>query len=304
MTPAASPIRTAPAVPRDTLGCLANRLRRDLQFSGAGVTFHRKSMDAARLEHVATPASDRGFLVGISLVDGHRRKVIRGARSERRQFDRHSIYIRDFSDDYSADLHGDFDFLLVEMSPAVLAQLGEAHDARAIDGLNCEVREPDPVLGHLGAALAAAADTPGELGARFVEQMGGAIATHLVARYGNLRDRDARIRGRLSAEHERRAKELLLLRADHGASIADIARECNLSRSWFIRAFARSTGRTPHQWLLEQRTEQARGLIETTRMTLAEIALTCGFADQSHLSRVFARTLGVTPGAWRRGAEN
>ncbi|AUT76356.1 helix-turn-helix domain-containing protein [Paraburkholderia hospita] len=59
------------------------------------------------------------------------------------------------------------------------------------------------------------------------------------------------------------------------ASIADVASECNLSRGDSIRAFSRTTGRTPHQWLLEQRVARARELIEASDMTLSEIAIFC-----------------------------
>ncbi|MBI0330280.1 helix-turn-helix transcriptional regulator [Burkholderia plantarii] len=293
-----------PPVPRDTLGCLSSKLRKNLQFQSGDFTFHRKCMDAPQLERVALPASDRGFLVGISLRAGHHRRIFRGTRAEDCRFDRHSIYIRDFSENYVADLYGNFDFLLLELSSRFLVRLGDEHDAPAIDGLLCAAEQADPVLGHLGAAIAAGIETPGELGARFVEQVGLAIGLHLAQRYGSLAPREARLKGRLSAMHEARAKELLLLRDHHGSSLADIARECNLSRSYFIRAFARTTGRTPHQWLLEQRTAQARGMIESTRLSLADIAIACGFSDQSHLSRVFTKMLGVTPGAWRRGGGN
>ncbi|MBN3728597.1 AraC family transcriptional regulator [Burkholderia sp. Ac-20379] len=301
---ATSALPAPPTAPKDSFGCVSSRLRKDQQFRSAGLAFYRKCMDDTEIERVAMPASERGFLIGISLRGGHRRKIFSGMRTDDRRFDAHSIYIRDFSDNYSADLYGNFDFLLVEMSARALTQFGDETDAPAIDGLTCAARQHDPVLGHLGAALATAADMQGELNERFAEQLGVTIGSHLAGKYGNLRGTETRIKGQLSRAHEARAKELLLMRTREGASIADIARECNLSRSYFIRAFARSTGRTPHQWLLDQRTDQARGLIESSTMTLAEIALACGFSDQSHLSRVFARTLGVTPGAWRRGADN
>ncbi|WP_186141633.1 AraC family transcriptional regulator [Burkholderia gladioli] len=294
----------AASAPRDTLGCLSSKLRKNRQWLGEAIAIHHKCMDETQLHRVAMPACERGFLLGISLKPGHRRRIFRGARVEDRRFEQHSIYLRDFSDDYLADLHGQFDFLLVEVSPRYLACLAEEHEAPAIDGLSCAAGQQDPVLSHLGAAFAASLDTPNGPDALFAEQLSLAIGMHLARQYGSLRKRGEPAKGRLSARQETLAKELLLLRAHAGSSIADIARECNLSRSYFIRAFARTTGRTPHQWLLEQRTAQARGMIEGTRMTLAEIALACGFADQSHLSRVFAKTLGMTPGAWRRGADN
>ncbi|MEM5329252.1 AraC family transcriptional regulator [Paraburkholderia sp. JHI2823] len=106
----------------------------------------------------------------------------------------------------------------------------------------------------------------------------------------------------LSGHEQARAKELLLLRSNSCNAIADIVSECNLLSAYSIRAFARTTAPPPHQWLLEQRIAEARVLIKTTERPLAEIAMICGFSDQSHLSRVFLKMCGATPGAWRRAA--
>jgi AraC-like DNA-binding protein len=108
------------------------------------------------------------------------------------------------------------------------------------------------------------------------------------------------LKGGLGTTQETRAKERLLLRASERKSLADIARECGLSRAHFIRAFTRTTGCTPHQWLLRQRIEQARWLIEHSDRSLTDIASDCEFSDQSHLNRVFVKAFGVSPGAWRR----
>ncbi len=144
-------------------------------------------MEDTQIEGVTLPASERGFLIGISLRGGHRRKIFNGARTDDRRFDAHSTYIRDFSDNYSADLYGSFDFLLVEMSARTLMRFGDETDAPAIGGLTCAARQHDPVLGHFGAALAAAADMQGELNERFAEQLGVTIGSHLAGKYGDLR---------------------------------------------------------------------------------------------------------------------
>jgi AraC-like DNA-binding protein len=59
-------------------------------------------------------------------------------------------------------------------------------------------------------------------------------------------------------------------------------------------------GVAPHQWLIRRRVEAAREALEDPRLSLAEVALRCGFADQSHLTRLFSRIVGIGPGAWRR----
>jgi AraC family transcriptional regulator len=70
-----------------------------------------------------------------------------------------------------------------------------------------------------------------------------------------------------------------------------------LSAGYFARTFRRTISVTPHQWLIRKRVERAPELLLRGRLELAEVALVCGFVDQSHLSRVFA---GVSPGRWRQ----
>jgi AraC-like DNA-binding protein len=302
MLTCAHPAAAAPPKPKDTLGCVSSKLRKDIELDIGDIRFYRKCMDDAHLDRVAMPACDRGFLVGISLNSGHRRNIFNGERTVAKRFESDSIYIRDFSEDYRADLYGNFDFVLVELSRAFFSRLGDETDGRGIDGLTCALEQKDPVLGHLARALDGHLAHYGAIGSLFVEQMSVIMGTHLAQRYGNLRTPSPRAKGALSHAHEARAKELLIERSRHGASIADVASECNLSRGYFIRAFTRATGRTPHQWLLEQRVTEARQLIGATDMTLTEVASFCGFADQSHLSRVFLKSVGMSPGAWRRAA--
>lgn len=83
-------------------------------------------------------------------------------------------------------------------------------------------------------------------------------------------------------------------------SLAEIAAACRLSVTHFSKAFKVSVGMTPHKWLQTQRVEKARRLLISTDASLAEIAVECGFSDQSHFARIFKRAVGVTPGAWRR----
>jgi AraC family transcriptional regulator len=68
----------------------------------------------------------------------------------------------------------------------------------------------------------------------------------------------------------------------------------------FARAFAINVGRPPHQWLLDQRVNLARQLLGHSELSISEIAVRCGFADQSHFTRVFSAKVGLTPGRWRR----
>jgi AraC-like DNA-binding protein len=62
-------------------------------------------------------------------------------------------------------------------------------------------------------------------------------------------------------------------------------------------------GVAPHNWLLMRRVEVAKEKLRNTDLSLSDVALACGFADQSHLTRVFTGAVGVSPGAWRRALD-
>ena len=79
-----------------------------------------------------------------------------------------------------------------------------------------------------------------------------------------------------------------------------LAEECGLSPRHFARAFRQSTGVPPHRWLMRHRVQRAKELLRRQALSLADIALRCGFADQSHFTRVFSREVGFSPGQWRR----
>ncbi len=94
--------------------------------------------------------------------------------------------------------------------------------------------------------------------------------------------------------------EILDANLDGEISPTLLAQECGLSVSHFARAFSKSTGMPPHRWLLQHRVRKARQAMKETDASLTDIALACGFADQSHFTRVFSKFAGVSPGTWRR----
>ncbi len=80
---------------------------------------------------------------------------------------------------------------------------------------------------------------------------------------------------------------------------AEMARAAGMSPRAFERAFAREYGLPPQQYLRRLRIQTACRRLVDTRESIADIALRCGFADQSHLTREFRRVTGVTPGSYR-----
>jgi AraC family transcriptional regulator len=81
--------------------------------------------------------------------------------------------------------------------------------------------------------------------------------------------------------------------------VADLARQAGLSVDRFAVAFKEETGRAPHQFVLAMRLERATDFLRRSSPSVAEVAHTCGFASQQHLTNVMSSRLGVTPRRFR-----
>lgn len=97
-----------------------------------------------------------------------------------------------------------------------------------------------------------------------------------------------------------RVRDYIGRNLDKSIDLDDLARVTGLSRCHFARAFKQSVGTTPHYYLMQKRVEYASKLLRETDIPLAQIALECGFSDQSHLSRRFRMVFKRTPRAFRR----
>ncbi|MGF6177646.1 helix-turn-helix domain-containing protein [Ensifer sp. 4252] len=164
--------------------------------------------------------------------------------------------------------------------------------------LKCPPGTMDTVILGLAHALLPALERPRQASRLFIDQVTLAIVTHLAQKYGGLYFPGER-KGTLAPWQEKRALEFMAARLDGHLSIMELAENCQLSRSYFIQAFKTSFGRTPLRWLIEYRIAIAKELL-LQELPIAEIAIRCGFADQSHLTRSFSLVAGITPARFRR----
>lgn len=108
------------------------------------------------------------------------------------------------------------------------------------------------------------------------------------------------MRGGLSPWQVRKVMSYVETHLDRPIRNEDLASLVRLNASHFGRAFRNSFGEPPHEYVIRRRVERAQGLMLSTDASLSEIALDCGLADQSHLTRLFRRIEGESPRAWRR----
>jgi len=106
-------------------------------------------------------------------------------------------------------------------------------------------------------------------------------------------------KGGLTRLRLNRALEYIQANLGGEVHLEGLARAAGLSPFHFAKLFKQSTGSTPHQYIVQRRLERATELLRSTEVNLSEVALECGFADQSHFANVFRRFVGVTPSQYR-----
>jgi AraC family transcriptional regulator len=187
-------------------------------------------------------------------------------------------------------------------------QLGvsDASLIAASDGANAEVelrasrKFADPRLGALVAAAHAEMVAGYPNGRLFLDSLEQAMAVALVNGHA-VRRRPVQIyRGGLGAARLRRIKELVHARMENDLSLDEMAQSVGLSTAHFARMFRKSTGETPHQFVLRQRIEHAKVMLRAADARVLDVAVACGFKTQQHFAQVFRDVCGISPKEYRR----
>jgi AraC-like DNA-binding protein len=217
---------------------------------------------------------------------------------------RGSMHIADLNAAPAAVLTGRFDSINILLPRRYLDVFTDDCGTKRIERLQTLVpwRTRDPILAQLAPLFVQAFEGGSTVSRLFAEQLAVAAVAHICERYGGALPLALRVAG-LAPWQERRAREMIAANLAKEVSLAEIAAVCNLSQTYFSKAFKVSTGMTPNAWLQACRTDKARELLSRTATSFSDIALQCGFADQSHLIRAFKRATGMTPGVWRRTSQ-
>ena len=157
----------------------------------------------------------------------------------------------------------------------------------------------DQRLSALVAAARAeiAAGSPG--GRLFLDSVEQAMAVALVASHA-VRHRPVRLsRGGLGSARLRRIKELIHAKIEDDLSLDEMAQAVELSTAHFARMFRKSTGETPHQFVLRRRLERAKAMLRAPGARVLCVAVACGFKTQQHFAQVFREAWGVSPTEYR-----
>ena len=227
-----------------------------------------------------------------------------GRALTRRNFTAGEAMLRDLKRSPAALIDQPLHHLLFHLPRRALDELAADVGATPIEEIPYQPDGPmsDAIVKSLAAALLPAFAVPEQASRLFLDHVLRAMGLHIATTYGGMKSRSKPIVGGLAGWQEKRATEIMVTDLSGNTPLADIAFACGLSVSQFTRAFKQTTGVAPHRWLIQYRVEIAKQHLADRSMRLTDVALACGFADQSHLTRVFAAHTGLTPAAWRRAS--
>ena len=226
---------------------------------------------------------------------------IDGRRTALRTVKSGALLLFDLSRNAVSNIHTPFDILRFYISQSTLDELAFDRGVRRSVGFARPCfGSNDSVMHGLANALLDGIERPSECSALFIDHIGLAFHAHATEVYGHSAVRRFTASGGLAPWQVRRTVDFMVGHLDGDPTIAELAKECRLSAGYFARAFRQSTGLSPHQFLMRKRIERSQELLLCGELDLADIAMICGFMDQSHFTRVFGKFEGHSPGKWQR----
>jgi AraC family transcriptional regulator len=160
-------------------------------------------------------------------------------------------------------------------------------------------KNEDLLVQHIGLALLAESDSETPSGRLYADSLIQTLILHLLKNYSTAGAIQESSGGGLSGYKLRRVREFINANLEEDLSLAEIAAVADLSQFHFARAFRKSTGLTPQQYLMQQRIERAKQLLAKDDLPIVEISLRTGFKNQSHFTTLFRKFTKLTPKTWR-----
>ncbi len=261
--------------------------------------------DGIRLEHYRFHAgelpehSHARHLVMISMSGDCTGEIRTAGGFNSRDMGRGSVCVIPAHDPFAARLEGDAEYLTLFLEPSLVRRA--AAESRAPGGVEVieKCAASDPVIRNVGLALFAELKSEGLSGRLYAESLANVLAVHLLRHYTAAGDGARALTGGLSGQRLRQVTDFISDNYGSDLSLAELAGVAGMSTFHFAREFKRTTGTTPHQYLIKFRVERAKALLKESAMPLVEVSSQSGFSHQSHFTRLFRRLTGTTPQSYR-----
>jgi AraC family transcriptional regulator len=158
----------------------------------------------------------------------------------------------------------------------------------------------DERIGALVAAVNAERIAGFPNGRSFLDSVERALAVALVAGYAVGHRSVCAYQGGLGPARLRKIKELVQVHLEDELTLNEMAQSVGLSTAHFSLMFRKSTGESPHQFVLRHRVERAKEMLRAAEARVLDVAVACGFKTQQHFARAFRRICGASPTEYRQ----
>lgn len=192
------------------------------------------------------------------------------------------------------------ELMLFYFHPAFLAQAAQERVSPDTIELVEQYGIEDVALQHLCAAFRAAFQPESDLRRLYVDALMQGLAVYLLDRYSTARLQQLAPQVGLSRHQLKQIVEYIETHLHQNIRLAELADEVELSQWYFCRLFKQSIGVSPYRYVLEQRIERAKTLLSQYYRDISEIALQCGFSNQSHFTLNFRKVTGMTPKVYQK----
>jgi AraC family transcriptional regulator len=188
--------------------------------------------------------------------------------------------------------------LHVFLDPAIVEEVAEEIGSRSF-GLIEGVGLVDPAIRDISLQLLAEIERPGIGTQLFADTMARTLALQLLRRHSTARNPEAEPRIEMTSRQLRQAMDHIESHLDLELTLDSISSAAGMSPFRFARAFKKTTGQSPRQFVIARRIDRAKELLRSTHRDLTEVAHMVGFSTQSHFTAVFSRRCGTTPKRYR-----
>lgn len=200
--------------------------------------------------------------------------------------------------EHSAVLDGPSEHLSLFIDPSLITRAGLETQCGPVELIE-KYSQADDVILNIGLALKSEIYSEGLGGRLYADSLANLLAVHLLRHYSTPVEYSQRYQGGIPAIKLRQVKEFISDNCARDLRLDELADVAGMSRFHFSREFKRSTGTTPHQYLIKLRVDKAKALLATQDLPLTEVGLRSGFSHQSHFTRLFRRLTGTTPKSYR-----